>query len=102
MSNLSDYDEDKKPNSIADTIKRIALTGRPFNSTHIREARPDANGHAVASAFSALSQGSKKRGALIMRAQGMDPELSKGPNSHGSRPVDWWVATPELYQEANG
>lgn len=102
MTTLLDFDEDRKPRSIADTIKRIAKTGGPFNSTHIRDARPDANGHAIAATFSSLSQGNAKRGALIERVQGMDPELSRGPNSHGSRPVDWWQATPELLQEATG
>lgn len=91
MTTLLDFEDAPRPRSVFESVKHIARTGAPFNSVNLREARPDASGHAIAAILSVLKQ--KK---LIEPYDVNDKVDSRGPNSHGSRPVGWWIATPEL------
>lgn len=91
MTTLLDFEDVPKPRSVFESVKRIARTGAPFTSVQLREARPDASGHAIAAILSVLKQ--KK---FIEPYEANDKVDSLGPNSHSSRPVGWWIATPEL------
>ena len=79
---------------IFEVIKKLASTGQPFNSNHVREALPDANGNSIAAVFSSASQPrTDRRGLpippLIVCRSDLVPERSKGKQPKG-RTVKWW------------
>lgn len=79
---LSDFDEDRRP--VSETILHLASSGASFNANHVREARPDVSGLAVAAAFTQLA----KKGAI--QPDPNTPEVpSKAKNSRG-RTLKWW------------